>query len=197
MRASMRITAGPANRPMAIAVMVANTARKVMKLNTRSGPTSCWKYCASHSSILMRLLCLFTDQMLHHAFLFHKARSFHQNGGIRGDERIDRLMQGIDVAAMFSTRTERVAGIARQLAHREQVLDAASARVSAYFNVKLPPFVTHFDHEAQNLQTRRGRLRQHVDGRTHRIRIGVVGVVDGQRTGARRLALPPSANRLE
>ena len=37
-RASMRITAGPAIRPIASAVMVANTARKVMKLNTRNGP---------------------------------------------------------------------------------------------------------------------------------------------------------------
>jgi hypothetical protein len=38
---SIRIIAGPAIRPIASEVKVANTARKVMKLKTRSGPKSC------------------------------------------------------------------------------------------------------------------------------------------------------------
>ena len=41
MRVSMRITAGPAIMPINNAVSVANTARKVMKLNRRRKPKSC------------------------------------------------------------------------------------------------------------------------------------------------------------
>ena len=77
---------------------------------------------------------------------------------------------------------------------REQLLDAALARVVADFGMELRALVADLAHVAQHQQARAGQLGQHVDGGAHRIGIGVVGVVDQRDGAAAQLHAPARAS---
>src|SRR5690606_22343460 len=123
-RVSMRITAGPAPRPIANAVSVANTARKVMKLKIRIGPMCSWRSCASQSSMLVAFLSMLTEQMLHHALHFHETRSLDQRCCFVIEKFIQRIIELFNMVVMRGACAECFACIWRQLTQRQQTIYA-------------------------------------------------------------------------
>jgi len=82
-----------------------------------------------------------------------------------------------------------------QFTQRIQLVDAAVARICADLDVESPALVADFAHVTQHKQLASGRACEHVDGGTHRVGVGVVGVVDQQRALPAAFDLQPALHR--
>ena len=80
--------------------------------------------------------------------------------------------------------------VPRQRAQRQQVFNALRGGVLPHLFVKRGSLLADFSHVAQHPYVGSGQFAQQGDGGAHRVRIGVVAVVD-QGDGP---ALPDSAN---
>src|ERR1041385_7178373 len=84
---------------------------------------------------------------------------------------------------------ERLHRVAAGLAEREQAGNALGARVGAYLAVELGTLGADFSHVAEHQDARPGAGSEHVDRRTHGVRVRVVGIVDEGGATARLLDL--------
>src|SRR5437879_11182487 len=82
-----------------------------------------------------------------------------------------------------------------QLSDGKQTVYAALARVMADLLVEFHPALAHLGHVAEQEDLRAAFHGKHVDRGAHRVRIGVVAVVDEVRPGGSGPPLPASAGR--
>src|SRR5439155_5366902 len=127
----------------------------------------------------------------------HEARALYKHRGPRPQfpsGRGDQVLHGGEMSGPFS---EGLYASTRQLAHGIQTVYAALARVTADFLMEFHAALAHFPHVAEQEDFRAGFRGKHVDRRAHRIRIGVVAIVDEFRPRGSGPGLHSSADRTE
>ncbi|EXI77992.1 MAG: hypothetical protein AW12_03079 [Candidatus Accumulibacter sp. BA-94] len=92
---------------------------------------------------------------------------------------------------MLATAAEVVRGEGTRLTQGQQPIDTLALGVAANFVVKLAAHVTDFTHVAEHQNGLADRRRKYVDARAHRVRVGIVGVVEQHRLLQRGPPLQP------
>ncbi len=108
----------------------------------------------------------------------HEARALDEQRRIGRRRARDVARQRLDRVEMRAGLAEGRRGLGGERARGQHPLDACRARVRADLAVVFRPAFADLAHVAQHQPARRRRRRQHVDGGAHRVRVGVVRVVD-------------------
>ena len=88
-------------------------------------------------------------------------------------------------------------GVEHSVADGEEVLNAAAAHEFAQLSMVLRTLNAELSHVARDKNLGQFVFAQHIDGCTHRVRIGVVAVIDHHRTVFQLNHFPAMADRLK
>src|SRR5437762_10752487 len=139
----------------------------------------------------------FAGQSLDDPLHAHEARAFYKHRGSRPQLRASRGDQGFDSGEVAGPYSEGGDAGGRQLSDAEQTVYAALARITTDLLMEFHPAIAHLPHVAEQEDLRAAFRGKHVDRGAHRIRIGVVTVVDELRTRGSGPPLHASADRTE
>src|SRR5690606_36067530 len=158
---SLRMTKGPATRPMSNAVAHASTARKVM-YSTTPKPLmwlSASQRASSSSMVVSRTVAgLIVTQGLHHALHARTARPLHQH--VHRHQGLQRRHQRRHAFEMLATGPEGLNCMTAGVAQHHQAIHPLFTRIGTHFSVHGITVLTHFGHGAEHQHFHAGKPRQ-------------------------------------